>query len=1255
MKKQYVSVVIGILLLASFTPGAMSGTNKANTKVTTTSTGSIDWPMMYHDAQRTGLTTTSAPNNDSILWSGLYYPILAPIVSGNKLILATNSFIITIADAFTGTELSEIYVFIGGITSLTADAEHIFVTGSSVIQCYSLSDNSLVWSTDINGSTSNVFSPIPMGDKLYYAYNNFEGTTSICCITTNNGSVLWNTNLSSTLLNDIVMDNGKIYAVYGHSLSCFDATTGASLWDSAPVADTFSKYTPAITNGRLYAMSTSTTNGVIYCFNLTTHAVEWQYATHDVASLSKAHVSVGSDKVFVGTSRRLFCLNQIQTSTPTPTWIYNVSSKAMSTPIVADGKVFVRVTAIGLHCVNINDGTLKWMYPATSPYSPAIANGILFYQYYLDADNYGFIAFHAPNHYAPTTPQITGPTQGVPGASYTFTIGGSTDADGDMILYDVNWSDGHSETFGPYVSGATFDAMHTWMTAGTFIIHVTAHDFFDATSNPATHTIELINNKPTKPTITGPSNGLVGQSLSFTAGGSTDLDTNQHLSYTIRWMDGTSSSYGPFNSGETFTATHIWNNPEVYPVRVSVTDSVGGTNVSDLLFVTIIIQNPTQDFWTMYGHDMTHKGLSSSVGPNTNQRFLQAVVTTNDGVTIGKITNPIVVNGNLYFSDQKDRLFCINITSGNTVWQLPITSFNDETEFDPSYADGVVYVAVNHQMQLESVNATTGAMNWIYSIPDNQPVATPITVANGKVLFGTYDGKVYCLSISTHTEDWVYSLSHKLSGAPAVAYGYVYFSDTTSVYCLDLTTGTLIWKYSGTMTFGSNPTVSEGKVIIGSSIGRLCLSAYGNDDGTTNLLWSSPYGTAGSSQAVGFDNVYTTSSNMVFCLNVQTGNLQWQKTFSEVSTFGAPALADNLVYLIDKWTHSNLYCLDASSGDLVWTYKNNSLYETDNTNPQVAIVNGCLYQVAVISGGAIVFGFNGHNLPPATPDTPSGPSSGVTGLPYTFTTGPVSDPDVPVSYQFDFDASGSHAFSSWSTTPSSSHIWIAPGSYKVKVRAKDNFNASSPWSNDLAVTITNTAPNAPQITGPGEVIVKTNYTFTIVATDPENQTLTYLVKWGDVDQIFGPFASGVSFSAVHQWLKEKNYTMTVTVFDSSGLNNSVVKSIKVGHVSLLIQNIENHAQIGIRQITADIYNNGTITAFNIQWKIILSGTGFIFKGGLVNGTISSIAKGSNVLILDKPVSGLGKVDITFRVSADNLPEITVTAKAFLFFGLVIMR
>jgi hypothetical protein len=76
------------------------------------------------------------------------------------------------------------------------------------------------------------------------------------------------------------------------------------------------------------------------------------------------------------------------------------------------------------------------------------------------------------------TPTINGSTEGKAGREYTYTTS-TTDPDGNQLYYLWDWGDGTTSGWlGPYNSGATCQANHTWNTKGNYNIKVKAKDIY---------------------------------------------------------------------------------------------------------------------------------------------------------------------------------------------------------------------------------------------------------------------------------------------------------------------------------------------------------------------------------------------------------------------------------------------------------------------------------------------------------------------------------------------------------------------------------------------------------------------------------------------------------------------------------------------------------------------------------------------------------------------------------------------------------
>jgi hypothetical protein len=174
----------------------------------------------------------------------------------------------------------------------------------------------------------------------------------------------------------------------------------------------------------------------------------------------------------------------------------------------------------------------------------------------------------------PTKPD--GPYEWIQNVKTTFSST-TTDPEGDNIYYLFDWGDGtDSGWIGPYASGQTGEASHSWSELGIYEIKVIVKDINNAISNWSDpHILSIVENeKPERVKIDGPSWGWGGTDYEFTFE-STDLDGHD-VYYRIDWDDGNIEEWiGPYNSGETITLNHSWKEKGGYWIKAWAKDTIG--------------------------------------------------------------------------------------------------------------------------------------------------------------------------------------------------------------------------------------------------------------------------------------------------------------------------------------------------------------------------------------------------------------------------------------------------------------------------------------------------------------------------------------------------------------------------------------------------------------------------------------------------------------------------------------------------------
>lgn len=196
---------------------------------------------------------------------------------------------------------------------------------------------------------------------------------------------------------------------------------------------------------------------------------------------------------------------------------------------------------------------------------------------------------------------------------------------------------------------------------------------------------------------------------------------------------------------------------------------------------------------------------------------------------------------------------------------------------------------------------------------------------------------------------------------------------------------------------------------------------------------------------------------------------------------------------------------------------------------------------ATFSGDSIIIATFIENQPPDIPEDINGPSFGVINVDYTFSTSTIDPDGGDIYYKFDW---GDGTFSDWIGPYSSGetidvkHKWAGPREYQIKVKAKDNSDLESDWSDPFTIKI-HSKPNAPTISGPLKGNIDTEYEYTFVSTDLDDDELYYYIEWGDgtTEDWIGPYSSGEEFKLNHVWKKQNIYTIRAMVKDENEITS----------------------------------------------------------------------------------------------------------------------
>ncbi len=282
---------------------------------------------------------------------------------------------------------------------------------------------------------------------------------------------------------------------------------------------------------------------------------------------------------------------------------------------------------------------------------------------------------------------------------------------------------------------------------------------------------------------------------------------------------------------------------------------------------------------------------------------------------------PTVAGGKVYcgegtHDDTDCRLFCANVSDGNSAWKEPFKT-SSHTEGAPAVANGKVHFPAGDD-GLFCADAATGAKLWQFPGGKDKGIhidAAP-AVANGTVYVGSglYTYVAVALDANTMAEKWRTDLKLRSFGAPLVSGSKVFYGVGTgnmvadtfkykeedrdeekdsagAVVCLDAATGKEEWRYPLPKSVHTGVSGDAFSVYVGCRDGFV----YAIDRKSGKLRWktgiggavlSCPTVAASGGWAVA---VYAVSQEgLVVCLHPQTGAAIWQKPLPGFRWDGLP-------------------------------------------------------------------------------------------------------------------------------------------------------------------------------------------------------------------------------------------------------------------------------------------------------------------------------------------------------------------------------
>lgn len=144
------------------------------------------------------------------------------------------------------------------------------------------------------------------------------------------------------------------------------------------------------------------------------------------------------------------------------------------------------------------------------------------------------------------------------------------------------------------------------------------------------------------------------------------------------------------------------------------------------------------------------------------------------------------------------------------------------------------------------------------------------------------------------------------------------------------------------------------------------------------------------------------------------------------------------------------------------------------------------------------------------------------------------DPDGYITkYSWDF---GDGAIGGGETT---THSYTCSGTYNVTLNISDDEGATDEDTINVVIVKANSPPTKPIVDGPTSGKAGEVYDYTFVATDPDGDDISYMIKWDDeCTEVSVHLPSGQGITRNHTWSKKGTYTIRVIARDIYGVESA---------------------------------------------------------------------------------------------------------------------
>jgi outer membrane protein assembly factor BamB len=243
---------------------------------------------------------------------------------------------------------------------------------------------------------------------------------------------------------------------------------------------------------------------------------------------------------------------------------------------------------------------------------------------------------------------------------------------------------------------------------------------------------------------------------------------------------------------------------------------------------------------------------------------------------------------------------------------------------DPIEANGAVYLSASGGGDVESINATTGAVNWTTNACNQGQETSIPAFAASKIWVGLNDPGTGAVNTAGTTVSCI-NIGDLFFAPPSVSHGIVYASGQDgAVVAINASTGSLLWQTcilctqpgGGPFLYSSAVSVDSKWLFIAGNDVNGGGAVYKLNASTGALVWSHYVDTCGTTAVAVSGSFLIVNGCNLYARSATTGGTVWQ-TSHFGPTISAVAAAGGLVFAS---SNGRMDAFKATTGKMVWSF-----------------------------------------------------------------------------------------------------------------------------------------------------------------------------------------------------------------------------------------------------------------------------------------------------------------------------------------------